>query len=60
MAKRVMIACDLNKRRKLLPANLLGTLAAWRERASLWQVRQVRGLAGYLIELSLFRGGIGD
>src|SRR2546423_1316146 len=60
MTERMMIASQLNKRRKLTRTNLFSALTARRERTAGRQTREIRRLSRNLIELALFSGWVGD
>ena len=58
MAKRMVIGCQFDERRKLAPADLLNAIATWRKRTAGWQMGHVRWKSGNLIKLALFCGRI--
>src|SRR5438552_2539790 len=60
MTERMMIASQLNKRRKLTRANLFGALTARREWTASRQTREIRRLSRNLIELAVFGGWVGN
>src|SRR2546423_1176497 len=60
MTERVMIASQLDQRRKLACTNLFSTFAAGREWTTGRQTREIRGLSRNLIELAMFSRRIGN